>query len=329
MKTHAVLKALAVGLIAFAQAQIGPLLPEVDPAPPRPAWIQPGLTVTFGDETGQSAVAYLVTRVGPTSAYGLSFRLGYTDAGPSLEVKAGALYQAGSGPLYVAPEAVASMVNRPPPGVHVLSGPGMIGWEIDDAAGVSKYAVRYDAESGAVLEMNGSYTAPGEVGPRRSSAFHFLRLAVEQAAWKPLATFPPAARHAAHYQVFYTLTGGTSPGGTFTVTPERLGPNLASYRVLASEVGSPGQTTEEQGVPALGPHYLHPDLLDLGTVFSFPSIGLSLEAAGSGPNGGALLVFYAGGSGFESLEIDPASGLLLEERVAYPGIGTVVYHWVP
>ncbi len=82
-------------------------------------------------------------------------------------------------------------------------------------------------------------------------------------------------------------------------------------------------------MPALGPHYLHPALLSRGTVFAFPAIGLALSAVGEGPNGGILLVYSEGGSGFMSLEVDPASGALLEERIGYAGVGTVIYRRLP
>ncbi len=240
-------------ILGLALAQVGPLLPEVDPAPPRPEWLAPGLAVTFGDGTGRMAVAYLVTRIGPKSAYGLAFTLSHGEAGPELKVEAGALYRGGSGPLYLAPEAVAAMARHPPPGIRVQASPGGIGWEVQDRDGVSRYAVRYQPETGRVLEMNGSYRGPPGVGGRRGAAFHLVRLASERIAWTPPPGFPPAARQAARYQVFYALPGGTSLGGTVTVTPLAVGGPLASYRVTASGPGQPGAAQQQRGCPPLGP----------------------------------------------------------------------------
>ena len=314
-----------VFVFSLGIAQVGPLLPPVNPAPPRPEWLKPGLAVTYGDEVGQAAVAYLVTRVGPTSAYGLSFRLSQSEAGLNLNIEAGPLYEGGSGPLYVSQQAVETMLRNPPPGLEVVGDRGAIGWTIQDADGVSKYAVRYNPDSGQIIEMNGSYQGPGGVGARRGAAFHLALLGTSELPWNPPADFPAAAFRRANYGIYYLLQGGTTPGGTVTVTPVQVKTPLATYRLVSNIPGSPSLPQEKQGVPAFGPQYVHPSLLAHDPIFVFPEIGLTLSQAGQGPNGGVSLVFYVGQTPIQSLEVDPQSGALIEERFDYAGIGTVVY----
>ncbi len=320
---------LFLWFLGLGLAQVGPLLPQVAPAPTRPGWIRPGLVVTFDDGYGTTAVVYLVTRVGERSAYGFSFSIRQSEAGPQLKVQAGALYQGGSGPIYLAPEALERMVRRPPPGLQVQAAPGAIGWTVEDADGVSRYAVRYDPATGKVLEMNGSYRGPAGVGPRRNAAFHLAQRGLSALPWAPVPGFPPAARAGARYQIVYALASGTAPGGYAVVEPIALGTPLARYRVRASGTGGPEPPQEKDGLPALGPHYLHPALLRRNPVFAFPSVGLALQNAGPGPNGGVLLVWTYRGSAIESLEVDPQTGAVIEQRVGYAGIGTAIYRRLP
>jgi len=316
---------LVVLTFGLSTAQIGPLLPPINPPPPRPEWVKPGLVVTFSDGMGQAVIAYLVTRVGPTSAYGLSFRLSQSDAGPNLDIEAGSLYEGGSGPLCLSEQAVEAMLRNPPPGLQVVGDQGAIGWVIQDADGVSKYSVRYNPDSGQVVEMNGSYQGPGGVGARRGAAFHLSLLGASELPWSPPPDFPAVAFQPANYGIYYLLQGGATPGGTVTVNPINVQMPLATYRLISNTPGSPSMPQEKQGVPAFGPHYVHPSLLTRDPIFAFPEIGMTLSQAGQGPNGGVLLVFYVGQTPIQSLEVDPRSGVVIEERFSYAGIGTIVY----
>ncbi len=310
-------------------AQTGGLLPRTGPNFDRPGWMQPGLLVTYGDGIGQMGSAYLVTRVAPKMAWGLSFILTQSDAGPTLDVQPGVLYDGRSGPFFVQPQAVRNFLRQPPPGVQVMGTPGQIGIVVQDQDGVTKHAVRYDPQSGLITELNSTYTAPANVGPRRGAAVHQVLIGKRRVPWPNLNSFPPAARVAARYQIFYVLQGGTSPGGMFTVTPLASSPPLASYQITTT--GTQGYTppTQMAGLPCLGPHYLHPALLNQNPLLEIADLGLSFQVSGTGPNGGVMVVVSANGAPFESLEVDPQSGAVIEERLSYAGMGMVVYRRLP
>ncbi len=313
----------------LALAQTGGLLPRAGAAYPRPAWMQPGLLVVYTDGIGRMESAYLVTRATATQAYGLAFLLAQTDAGPTLSVRAGVLYDGASGPFFVQPEAAAAFVRNPPAGVQALGAPGQIGIVIQDQDGVTKHVVRYDPASGLITEITSTYKAPANVGPRRSAAVHQVLAGRHRVIWPNLEGFPAAARAAARYQILYVLSGGTSPGGSFTVTPLEVGLPLARYRIDAVTNEGPAPPSEQNGLPSLGPHYLHPALLAQNPILAIPELGLSFQAAGGGPNGGALVVVSANGVPFESLEVDPQSGGVIEQRVSLAGMGMTVYRSLP
>ena len=315
--------------LGFSLAQVGPLLPQVEPPPPRPDWIRPGLVVLYSDGIGQTTLFFLVTEVTATEAYGASFRLAQSDAGPMLTVTIGPLYLGGSGPFYLAPQAVAQAGRRAPPGTQIQTQPGWIGILRRTPNGESKYAVRYDPESGMVLETSGSYRAPAGAGPRQGAAFHLQLAGTESVPWTPVAGFPPAARAPAAYQVYYVLTSGAqTPGGEFQVEPLEVGAQLARYRVQARQNGVLTPPSEQLGVPALGPHYLHPALLRRDPILQVPALNFEIRTAGPGPSGGQVVVMQLGGMPLRAIEVDPGSGAVLLYQEPVPGIGTTVYRRV-
>ena len=327
MKRYAI---LSLALLGSALAQVGPMLPQVEPPPPRPDWIRPGLVVLYSDGVGQTALFYLVTAVTPTEAYGASFRFAQSDAGPTLQVTTGPLYLGGSGPFYLAPQAVAEAGRRAPPGTQIQTQPGWIGILRRTPNGESKYAVRYDDESGLVLETSGSYRGPAGVGPRQGAAFHLQLAGTKNVPWTPVGGFPPAARASAAYQIVYALaSGGQSPGGTFWVQPVEVGARLARYRIQARQNGALTPPREQLGIPAFGPHYLHPALLGRDPVLSLPELGFEIRLAGAGPSGGQVVVMQLGGVPIRAIEVDPRSGLVLLYQESIPGIGTTIYRYLP
>jgi len=313
----------------LALAQAGGLLPPGGRAYPRPSWIQPGLLVAYTDGVGQTAAAYLVTRVAGGRAYGLALTLFQSEAGPTLQVQAEPLYDGGSGPFVVHPAAVRDFLQNPPPGVQAMGVPGQLGVVIQDPDGVTKHAVRYDPQSGLVTEVTSSYRAPAGVGPRRSVAVHLVLAGRRRVAWRVVEAFPPAARAAARYQVLYALAGGTAPGGTVTVTPAGGTPPLARYRVEAAGAGELQPPSVQYGLPVMGPHYLHPALLARTPLLQVPELGLVFQVAGRDPSGAVWVAATAGGRTFERLAVDPQSGAVLEQEIAYPGMGTAIYRRLP
>ncbi len=113
------------------------------------------------------------------------------------------------------------------------------------------------------------------------------------------------------------------------MTPLEVGLPLARYRIDAVTNEEPSPPTEQSGLPSLGPHYLHPALLGQNPILTIPELGLSFQAAGGGPNGGALVVVNANGVPFESLEIDPQSGAVIEQRISLAGMVMTVYRRLP
>jgi len=310
-------------------AQTGGLLPKTGPGFARPSWMQPGLLVTYGDGIGRMGSAYLVTQVAPKAAWGLSFILTQGDAGPTLNIQAGVLYDGSSGPFFVQPRAAGNFLKQPPPGVQVMGAPGQIGIVVQNQDGVTKHMIRYDPQSGLVTELNSAYDAPANVGQRRSVAVHQVLIGKRRVPWPSLRSFPPAARAAARYQIFYALQGGTSPGGMFTVTPVASSPPLANYQIIATGTQGYNPPTQMAGLPCFGPDYIHPALLNQNPLLEIPDLGISFQVTGTGPNGGVTVVVSENGAPFESLEVDPQSGAVIEERLSYAGMGMVVYRRLP
>ncbi len=326
---------LAIFLALSALAQMGAPLPPgpaggaAPPAPtpnlrlPRlgqtirlPAWIRPGLIMAYSDPVGgQIAAAYLVTRTTETAAYGLAITAVYTQGAPMVTTEATVLWQNGNGLFHLDPAYVRALARAPTPeGMRITVEEGGITIVSQGQSGTSKTAIIFDPKSGVVLEF-------GTLSDFRKGklAATLKYLGYHQIDWPVLGTFPPAARRAARYTVtgrVYNWTGGGAmevPLGSVAVQPIRVALPLVQYRVVVEASGGFPMNQTETGLPAAGPHYLHPALLKRNPVYEIPQLGLRLDA-----NGGDAFVLSLAGQPLVETRVDPSTGLVLEQVAKNP-----------
>jgi hypothetical protein len=65
------------------------------------------------------------------------------------------------------------------------------------------------------------------------------------------------------------------------------------------------------GIPAAGPHYLHPSILRMGNILDIPEANFRLYVKGEGRRGGVVLYHVWNGNVILQQEFDPGSGLNL------------------
>jgi len=291
----------------------GGLLPLPTPAKryPLPDWIRPGVAFLYQDMSGRITQAYLVTDLAPDGAYGLVLTLVQSPGSPPMyQLEALPLVQNGAGFFYLHPEAVADAVREaqanPTPGLKVVGGSGWFAVESQGPAGTTQYAFRYDPETGLVQEA-----AVSERYPKGTQAVSYRYLGYQTFDWQSPAEFPPAAHEPHAYELATAVAGFGNPLGLLEIQPLQLTRPLALFQLTANLGGYP-QSDRAGGLTALGPHYLHPELIRRGTVFALPKLGVGYTVQGDT----ATLTW--GSELLAVVRLQPESGLVLERRETLP-----------
>jgi len=244
---------------------------------------------------------------------------------PMVDLKATPLVQGGVGFFYANPEAVADYLQmaqqNPERGVRVTGGNGLFAVEVQNQNGTLRYAFRYDPKTGLVQEIAVSTRFAGQQG-QGATAANYRYVGYDTFAWQSPADFPPAARESHVYEILAAVPGyGGSPGmtnpmGQVEVRALRLS-TLALFQLQANLQGYP-QSDTVGGLTALGPHYLHPELIRRGNVFVLSQLGLSYTIQGDT----ATLTW--GQVPLSVLRVQPQTGRIVERQEATP-LGQIVY----
>ncbi len=304
-------------------------LPRLPQSYPLPKWIRPGLVMIYRDIGGMMTKAYLVTDVTATDAYGLEITLmRFPDGSAILQQQVVPLIQNGAGYFYVNPEAAASYqktaAQAAKAGVKITVGPGILAVEEQGQGGKSGFALRFDPNSGLVQQVTAMVKTP-----KGSTAADFRYQGYDYSPVLALPGFPPAAREAHTYRIYTAVPGfGGSPGmkvpfGEMRVTPMGVSGRIARYQLVVTAQGFP-MPRAAFGVPAGGPHYLHPTFLTRGTVYRISKLSLVSQAAGAGPHGGVLVQTLLGQVPLAVQEFHPQSGLLLYVEQSYGTLGKMI-----
>jgi len=312
------------------QGQGGGLpLPRLPQSYPLPQWIRPGLVMIYRDIGGMITKAYLVTDVTATDAYGLEITLmHFPDGSTVIQRQVVPFVQNGAGYFYVNPQAAAEYLKSAPQaaqtGVKITGGPGILAIEEQGQGGKSGFALRFDPNSGVVQQITAMVKTQ-----KGSTAADFRYQGYDFSPMPSLPDFPPAAREAHSYRLSTAVPGfGGSPGmtmpsGEIKIVPAGVFGRLARYQITAVAQGYPFQRPGF-GVPAGGPHYLHPALLRQGVVYRIAKLSLTVQAAGSGPHGGVVVQTLLGQVPLAAQEYHPQSGLLLYAEESYGSLGQMI-----
>ncbi len=304
-------------------------LPRLPQSYPLPKWIRPGLAMIYRDIGGMITKALLVTEVTATDAYGLDITLmHFPDGSTILQQQVVPLIQNGAGYFYVNPQAAAAYLKTAPQaaqaGVKITGGPGILAVEEQAQGGKSGFALRFDPNSGLVQQITAMIKTP-----KGSTAADLRYQGYDYSPLPALPGFPPAAREAHTYRISTAVAGfGGSPGmrvpfGEMRVTPMGVSGRIARYQVVVTAQGFPMQRVGF-GVPAGGPHYLHPNLLAQGTIYRIGKLSLVSQTAGAGPHGGVLVQTLLGQVPLSVQEFRPQSGLLLYTEESYGTLGKLI-----
>ena len=293
-----------------------------------PPWVKPGLVLYYrgegGSRTGGTGsylvmeIAYLVWEVEGNRILGVEVQA--SQMGVKFIPKL--LGRGGDGLFWIDPQRASALLSPQAleearrQGIALSGGPGMI--VVDYAPqgrGVSRVAVRYDVQTGLVLSREECSWSEGR-DARGATCTKTSYVSRGQLRLPRLRDLPPAAamRASYHLQMVEQYTGMAVPAGGIQVEPVGRDGKLTRYRLITLDpnTGMPLPPQEVWGIPAMGPHYRHPELLR-GSSIVLPDIGIEWT-------GGQTILWN--GVPWETDEVDPQNGLILSFQARTYG-GTI------
>ncbi len=296
-----------------------------------PGWIKPGLVVVYAvsggsavgnpdfyHSSGSAATGYqifVVHDVEGGKVYGSTMiLLGSMSGGPNVLYRneAGEIGVLSGNTFFVDPNQVKMWLKgRPPEGCRVMGNPGNIAVECRGAGSVERLSITYNTRTGLITQMASGATQQAGHWASTQSIARFVRMFTTNL---PRVPFPPVAASSHTYRVISTTPMGSMVTGQMSATyTGRRGP-LVVYRIVGT-----GFYKQAYGTRYMGPFYVHPALLRMGTILSIPDASFQVTASAA-PQGVVVSSVWRGQVILQDV-YHPATGLLLMERQPVPGVG--------
>ncbi|ACR78817.1 hypothetical protein [Kosmotoga olearia] len=300
---------------------------------PIPSWIKPGLVTVYEMEggtrtlpTGQESSAFygkgyavfIVTQVENNLIYGLTlFAYDYpgimvTPPNPMI------LY----GSIYVDPRDIQEILSQR----EEYERQGIIVKGGQYGEGIRWVNITYKSTSYTIFISEDGKAQKflfSEKQENGSSVINMQLMGLFYTNCPEIEDFPEAARENHSYEIYSYdpfYTGLTTPAGRETIEFQNIQKPIASYRLsyYTADMMVPISQTIN-GLPLLGPHYIHPELLNKDTILEIPEINLSWVNEGEDGEIDSIIYF----NGQESLRINcDQRGLVT--RMQYPFSGFII-----
>ncbi len=276
MRLLAVLIFLVTAVYSLAQVDPSLLFSQNYPVP---EWVKPGLVVVYqhegGTQSGASAASGsgfridIVTDVEKNTVYGIEFIVLFS---PST-------YQITFQPfkvmpliVFIHPNAVQDLLNR----ADMLAQQGIVvrGGRVSENS--IWLGIAYNVSSTDIWISNDGfvqrlqYLVRQQEGSAVVQSQYMKHFYIE---WQNIKEFPPVARESHTYNIYTSLYGFTTLGGSASYRLSNVQGRVARYSIFQSASGM-SAPTEGIGVPSFGPFYMHPSLLKKDVIIEIPEIGL-------------------------------------------------------
>ncbi len=288
-----------------------------------PSWIKPGLVVVYSYEGGAGTnigtvrgsgvygVGYkifLVLQVDNTGIYGTTYTmLGSQFSGIFYNVEVIPLGDITTGGLfYLDPKQAdrETLQKQAPPNCQVSGNPGTYILECNIRGNIKKTVINYDRKTGLITElttMDVSFDTQGRSSTVAKQRYirHFY-ISVPK-----VNTFPPVATISKTYRMLTNAGIGYIPSGIVNIQYITTTGNVNKYKIYISEAPI---AIDVIGIPLIGPHYIHPVLLNIKTLLHIPEANFQI-VLGQGNRGGISLQHIWNGTLVLQQEFDPRNGL--------------------